>query len=48
LLNGQPILRLRLLGPPQVDAGSPLAAVDLVAHKRAALMFYLASPRSRR
>jgi DNA-binding SARP family transcriptional activator len=36
-------LRLRLLGPAQVEAGSPAAPVDLAAHKGAALMFYLAA-----
>ena len=36
-------LRLRLLGPAQVEAGAPPVQVDLAAHKGAALMFYLAA-----
>jgi DNA-binding SARP family transcriptional activator len=36
-------LRLRLLGPPHVEAGDPLEAVDVAAQKGAALAFYLAA-----
>jgi DNA-binding SARP family transcriptional activator len=36
----QHVLRLRLLGPAHVSAGEP---IDLVAHKPAALAFYLAA-----
>jgi DNA-binding SARP family transcriptional activator len=36
-------LRLRLLGPAQVEAGTPPTQVDLAAHKGSALLFYLAS-----
>ena len=37
------VLRLRLLGPAQIEAGAPPVPVDLAAHKGAALMFYLAA-----
>jgi DNA-binding SARP family transcriptional activator len=37
------VLRLRLLGPAQVEAGRPPVQVDLAAHKGAALLFYLAA-----
>jgi DNA-binding SARP family transcriptional activator len=36
-------LRLRLLGPAQVEAGDPAQPVDLAGHKGAALAFYLAA-----
>jgi DNA-binding SARP family transcriptional activator len=36
-------LRLRLLGPAQVEAGEPPTLVDLAAVKGAALLFYLAA-----
>jgi DNA-binding SARP family transcriptional activator len=38
-----PDLRLRLLGPAQVETGDPVTQVDLAAHKGAALLFYLAA-----
>src|ERR687886_343304 len=37
------VLRLRLLGPAQIEAGQPPLQVDLAAHKGAALLFYLAA-----
>ena len=43
LLSDAHVLRLRLLGPAQVEAGDPPVHVDLAAHKGAALMFYLAA-----
>src|SRR5207253_6605848 len=41
LLTGTHRLRLRLLGPAQVEAGEPPTLVDLAAVKGAALLFYL-------
>jgi DNA-binding SARP family transcriptional activator len=43
LVGDQHVLRLRLLGPAQVEAGQPVVQVDVAAHKGAALMFYLAA-----
>ena len=43
MLSDAHVLRLRLLGPAQVEAGDPPVQVDLAAHKGAALMFYLAA-----
>jgi DNA-binding SARP family transcriptional activator len=43
LLINSPALRLRLLGPAQVEEGNPPVQVDLAAHKGAALLFYLAA-----
>src|SRR5207253_7040088 len=43
LLTGTHRLRLRLLGPAQVEAGEPPTLVDLAAVKGAALLFYLAA-----
>lgn len=37
------VLRLRLLGPPQVTLGDPPRHVELAAQKGAALLFYLAA-----
>src|SRR3954469_6380573 len=36
-------LRLRLLGPAQIESGEPPAQVDLAAQKGAALLVYLAA-----
>ena len=43
MLTGTHRLRLRLLGPAQVEAGEPRTLVDLAAVKGAALLFYLAA-----
>ena len=36
-------MRLRLLGPAQIEAGDPAEPVELAAYKGAALAFYLAA-----
>ena len=43
LLNERHVLRLRLLGPARIEAGDPGEPVELVAHKGAALAYYLAA-----
>ena len=43
MLTEQHVLRLRLLGPAQIEAGDPPEPVDVAAHKGAALAFYLAA-----